>query len=147
MFRFALRSNSLLRLLSLLMVVSCSLLPQTSRAANPLAAPVLAGGRPPESGTASWHDPAGSASSRRTASRYPWSGNELVGAHKTLPLGTRVRVFNLSNGRQVVVVITDRGPYRRGRIIDVSRSAAQQLDLIKAGTAHVRLETLKPGES
>jgi rare lipoprotein A len=100
-----------------------------------------------ESGIASWHDPSGSASARRTASERPWSGSELIAAHKSLPLGTRVRVFNLSNGREVVVVITDRGPYRRGRIIDVSRSAAQQLGLIQSGTARVRLEMLKPGAS
>ncbi len=71
----------------------------------------------------------------------------MVAAHKTLPLGTVVRVFNMTNGRMVVVVITDRGPYRRGRIIDVSRSAAQKLGLIGSGTAHVLVEKVLPGES
>ncbi len=100
-----------------------------------------------ESGIASWHDPSGPATARRTASNRPWSGADLIAAHKSLPLGTRVRVFNLSNGREVIVVITDRGPFRRGRIIDVSRSAAEQLGLLKSGTAPVRIEALKPGTS
>jgi rare lipoprotein A len=120
----------------------CSLLSLTTLSAgNPQ--PVAA--QQSENGVASWHDPAG-ARDRRTASHRPWSGSELVAAHKTLPLGTRVRVFNLSNGREVIVVITDRGPFRRGRIIDVSRSAAQKLGLIDAGTAKVRVERM-PGSS
>ena len=128
--------------LFLVIAVCCNLLPLTQLMAGspkPLAAPQT------ESGMASWHDPAGPRD-RHTASHLPWNGSELVAAHKTLPLGTRVRVFNLSNGHEVVVVITDRGPFRRGRIIDVSRSAAQKLGLIDAGTAHVRVERL-PGAS
>jgi rare lipoprotein A len=120
----------------------CSLLPLTTLSGG---SPKVLAAQQTESGTASWHDPAGPGD-RRTASHRPWNGSELIAAHKTLPLGTRVRVFNLSNGREVIVVITDRGPFRRGRIIDVSRSAAEKLGLIDAGTAHVRVERL-PGAS
>ena len=93
-------------------------------------------------GVASWHAPYGREC--RTASHRLWVGSEMVAAHRTLPLGTKVRVVNLSNGREVVVQITDRGPYARGRIIDVSLRAANQLGLMQAGTARVRVETLPP---
>ncbi len=66
----------------------------------------------------------------------------MVAAHRTLPMGTKVRVVNLSNGHEAVVRITDRGPYGRGRIIDVSRCAAKQLGLLRSGTARVRLEAV-----
>lgn len=63
----------------------------------------------------------------------------LTAAHRTLPFGTKVLVTNVHNRRTVVVRITDRGPYRRGRIIDVSRAAARELDMIDSGTAMVSL--------
>jgi rare lipoprotein A len=71
--------------------------------------------------------------------RYPHS---LIAAHKTLPLGTRVRVHDLDNGRQVDVTIVDRGPFARGRIIDLSTVAANALGIRSVGIAHVRLERL-----
>jgi len=61
---------------------------------------------------------------RRTASGERYDADALSAAHRTLPFGTRVRVTNLKNGRSVVLTITDRGPFRRGRIVDVSRRAA-----------------------
>lgn len=61
----------------------------------------------------------------------------LTAAHRTLPFGTNVLVTNIGNGKTVVVRITDRGPYRRGRIIDVSTAAARELDMIDSGTAVV----------
>ena len=64
----------------------------------------------------------------------------LIAAHLTLPFGTRVRVYNLDNGRNVVVTIVDRGPYATGRIIDVSTVAADALGMRQAGIARVRLE-------
>ena len=66
----------------------------------------------------------------------------LIAAHRTLPLGTRVRVTNQMNGASVIVVINDRGPFRRGRIIDVSYAAARKLRLIERGVVMVRLEVL-----
>jgi rare lipoprotein A len=66
----------------------------------------------------------------------------LVAAHKTLPMGTRVKVVNLANGRSAVLKIVDRGPFIRGRIIDVSPAAARVLRFREAGLAHVRIERL-----
>jgi rare lipoprotein A len=64
----------------------------------------------------------------------------LIAAHKTLPFGTRVRVVNLDNGRSAILKIVDRGPFIRGRVIDVSPAAANVLGFRQAGLAHVRLE-------
>ncbi len=69
----------------------------------------------------------------------------LTAAHRTLPFGTRVLVTNVGNGKTVVVRITDRGPYRRGRIIDVSRAAARELDMIDNGTTRVRVDPVQAG--
>ncbi|MDO9322427.1 MAG: septal ring lytic transglycosylase RlpA family protein, partial [Pseudomonas sp.] len=62
---------------------------------------------------------------------------------RTLPFGTRVRVTNLNNDKSVLVRINDRGPYARSRIIDLSRKAAQQLDMLRAGVAPVRVESVE----
>ncbi len=67
----------------------------------------------------------------------------LIAAHLTLPFGTHVRVYNLDNGRNVVVTIVDRGPYARGLIIDVSTVAADALGMRQAGVARVRLELVQ----
>jgi rare lipoprotein A len=69
----------------------------------------------------------------------PWHGG-LIAAHPSLPFGTRVRVYDLDNGRDVTVVIVDRGPFARGRIIDISTVAADVLGMRQAGIARVRLE-------
>lgn len=79
---------------------------------------------------------------RRSASGVIFDGDALEAAHRTLPFGTRVRVTNLENHRSVVVTVVDRGPFRRGRVIDVSRRAARQLDFVRTGTARVKLEVL-----
>lgn len=100
----------------------------------------------PQVGLASWHAPQRSSGQVRTASGRPWANQEMVAAHRSLPFGSRVRVVNLRNGRNVVVQITDRGPYSRGRIIDLSQRAAVALDLISVGSGRVRLEKLAPGE-
>jgi rare lipoprotein A len=73
----------------------------------------------------------------RTASGEVTGPTGLTAAHRTLPFGTMVLVTNVRNGKTVVVRIVDRGPYGRGRIIDVSRAAARELDMIGAGTAMV----------
>ncbi|YCH22608.1 septal ring lytic transglycosylase RlpA family protein [Pseudomonas sp. D1-3] len=79
----------------------------------------------------------------RTASGERFNQNALTAAHRTLPFGTMVKVTNLNNDRSVVVRINDRGPFARGRIIDVSRKAAESLDMIRSGVAPVRVESLK----
>src|ERR1700730_13576140 len=73
----------------------------------------------------------------RTASGEVTGPTGLTAAHRTLPFGTRVLVTNVRNGKTVIVRITDRGPYGRGRIIDISRAAARELDMIDSGTAMV----------
>jgi rare lipoprotein A len=74
----------------------------------------------------------------QTASGEVTRPSEFTAAHRTLAFGTKVRVTNMGNGKTVVVRITDRGPFgRRGRIIDVSRAAARELDIIERGTALV----------
>ena len=76
---------------------------------------------------------------RRTASDEVFDMNGMTAAHRTLPFGTRVRVTNLANGRETVVRINDRGPFRRGRILDVSYAAARRLGFIGRGVAKVRV--------
>lgn len=100
----------------------------------------------PQVGLASWHSPSQSSGRDRTASGRPWANQEMIAAHRSLPFGSRIRVVNLRNGRNVVVQITDRGPYARGRIIDLSQRAAVTLDLISVGCGRVRLEKLPPGQ-
>jgi len=79
----------------------------------------------------------------RTASGERYDEKALTAAHRTLPFGTRVQVTNLENGRSVVVTITDRGPFARGRVIDLSRRAARKLDILRDGTARVQLEVVE----
>jgi len=88
-------------------------------------------------GRASWYGPG--FQGRRTASGERFDMNELTAAHRTLPFGTRVRVRNERNGREVVVRNNDRGPWIRDRIIDVSKAAADALDFLQAGEAPVVL--------
>lgn len=81
-----------------------------------------------------------------TASGEKYRHNKLTAAHKTLPFGTKVRVTNLANKKLVEVVINDRGPYADGRIIDLSRSAAEALGFIQQGLAEVTIEVLDAGD-
>lgn len=81
-----------------------------------------------------------------TASGEKYKHNKLTGAHKTLPFGTKVKVTNLSNDKTVEVTINDRGPYVDGRIIDLSRSAAEELEFTNYGLADVKLEIVDPGD-
>ncbi|MCD5993273.1 septal ring lytic transglycosylase RlpA family protein [Pseudomonas sp. CDFA 602] len=78
----------------------------------------------------------------RTASGEPFNQNALTAAHRQLPFGTRVKVTNVDNNKTVVVRINDRGPHTRGRLIDVSREAAEQLGMLRSGTATVRIQSL-----
>jgi rare lipoprotein A len=82
---------------------------------------------------------------RRTASGQRFNQHALTAAHRSLRFGTRVRVTNLRNRKSVVVTINDRGPYAKGRIVDLSRAAARDLGMIKSGVARVRLKVLGRG--
>ena len=98
-----------------------------------------------EVGVASWYGP--DFHGRPTASREVFNMYDMTAAHPTLPLGTWVVVTHLESGRSAVVRVNDRGPFVRGRIIDLSYAAARVLGLIGPGTARVRVEvlTVPPG--
>ena len=89
-------------------------------------------------GRASWYGPG--FHGRKTASGQTFNQHALTAAHPRLPLGTRAKVTNLNNGKQVEVTINDRGPHRGGRIIDLSRAAAKKLAM--GGTARVSVVAL-----
>ena len=93
-----------------------------------------------QGGLASWYGPG--FYGRRTASGAVYTGTALTAAHPSLPFGTLVRVTNLANGRTVVVVIDDRGPFVHGRVIDLSMAAARRLGMIQDGVVQVRLEVV-----
>ncbi|MGH7787904.1 MAG: septal ring lytic transglycosylase RlpA family protein [Candidatus Binatia bacterium] len=93
-----------------------------------------------QTGIASWYGPR--FHGRQTASGEIYNQYDLTAAHQTLPHGTQVRVINLANGREVLVRINDRGPFVDDRIIDLSYTAAQHIEMIGPGTAPVRLEVL-----
>lgn len=78
----------------------------------------------------------------RTASGERFDPDELTAAHRSLPFGSMVRVTNVSNGDSVVVRINDRGPFSRGRVIDISHAAARQIGMHRSGTARVKLALL-----
>ena len=93
-----------------------------------------------EEGYASWYG--NKFHGRPTASGEPYNMYAITAAHRTMPMNTYVRVFNLENGREVVVRISDRGPFAKKRIIDLSYGAARKVGLIGPGTAKVRIEAL-----
>ena len=93
-----------------------------------------------EEGVASWYgDP---FNGRRTSNGEVYDMHQFTAAHRTLPFGAIVRVTNLRNGKQTEVRITDRGPFVANRVIDLSLSAAQSIDMVGTGTASVRVEVL-----
>lgn len=96
-----------------------------------------------QSGKASYY--ADKFEGRQTASGEKYKHNKLTAAHKTLPFGTKVKVTNTANNQSVEVVINDRGPYVEGRVIDVSKSAAEKLGFVNQGLADVTLEVTDPG--
>ena len=93
-----------------------------------------------ETGIASWYG--AKFHGRKTANGETYDMNALTAAHRTLPMPSYVRVTNLENGRSLVLLVNDRGPYARNRIIDVSRKGAQLLGYDKKGTARVRVQIL-----
>ncbi len=84
---------------------------------------------------------------KRTANGEIFNMYKVSAAHKTLPLGTKVRVINLKNGRSLTMKINDRGPYVKGRVIDLSYKAAQKLGFVNQGTTKVRIEVLRLGDN
>ena len=92
-------------------------------------------------GLASWYGPG--FYGHRTAAGVLFTGGAMTAAHRSLPLGTRVRVTNLGNGKRAVVVIDDRGPYVGERMIDLSPAAARRLGMLGAGVIKVRVDVLR----
>jgi rare lipoprotein A len=97
-----------------------------------------------EAGYASWYGPG--FHGRKTANGERYNMWKMTAAHKKLPFGTVVKVTNLENKKSVVVKINDRGPFIRGRIIDLSKAAAKRLDFLGSGTTKVVLEILPKKE-
>ncbi|AHE98955.1 septal ring lytic transglycosylase RlpA family protein [Thioalkalivibrio paradoxus] len=81
---------------------------------------------------------------RKTASGERFDQREFSAAHRTLPFGTTVRVTRKDTGQSIVVRINDRGPFRNGRIIDLSREAARELGMLERGLVRVRIEVIRP---
>lgn len=79
---------------------------------------------------------------RKTASGQIYNMNKLTAAHRRLPFGTKLRVINLKNNREVIVRINDRGPYKTGRIIDLSKAAARKLGMLRNGIVKVKIKKL-----
>lgn len=79
----------------------------------------------------------------RTASGEIFDPRQLTAAHRTLPMGTKLRVTNKANGKSVIVRINDRGPFVKKRIVDISRAAAEEISMVRAGKALVSLELLR----
>ena len=93
-----------------------------------------------EVGKASWYGPG--FQNQRTANGEIFDQNKLTAGSRSLPLGTVVEVTNLKNGKRVQVTINDRGPWVKGRAIDLSRAAAERLDMVQTGLAPVRITTV-----
>src|SRR5258707_9592074 len=93
-----------------------------------------------ETGVASWYGPGFHGKS--TANGEPYDQSARTAAHRTLQMPAIVRVTNLDNGMSTVVRVNDRGPFARSRVIDLSRTAAQELDIVRNGTGRVRLEQM-----
>jgi rare lipoprotein A len=93
-----------------------------------------------QTGSASYYSDA--LAGRPTASGEPYDPRQLVAAHREYPFGTILRVTSLASGRSVEVRVVDRGPFAYGRVLDLSRRAAEELDMIEAGHVEVRIEVL-----
>ena len=119
----------------------------------PLAAALLscaffaadASAKPLQRGAASWYGPG--FHGEETASGEIFDQREMVAAHRTLPLGSVIRITNLENGRRVTLRVIDRGPYgrnfRNGTIVDVSRGAARRLRFVRDGLVRIKLEVIR----
>jgi len=112
--------------------------PALARIPEPKAAPDA---RPFQVGLASWYGPG--FHGKVTASGKTFDQQDHTAAHRTLPLGTRVRVTNLANGKSTEVTIIDRGPFARNRLIDLSSAAAEELEMKGKGTVRVRVEIIE----
>ena len=116
-------------------------LPLAALLCTSLAGPVVAA---PQRGEASWYGEFHQG--KPMANQRPFRMMRATVAHRTLPLGTLVEVRNLENGRRARAEVTDRGPYARGRVLDVSKGVARRLDMVRPGTAPVEIRVLRRKE-
>ena len=118
--------------------------PETQEASPPATLPTPAPSTIIETGLASWYG--AKHHGKRTASGEIFDQKKFTAAHRTLPWGSIVKVTNLDNGKSVEVRINDRGPFTKGRIIDLSRAAARAVDMLESGVSPVRMELLSSRE-
>ena len=102
--------------------------------------PSVASEQPVQYGNASWYGKA--FHGKKTASGESYDMNEFTGAHRNLPFGTKVKVRNLRNGKEVIVEVNDRGPFIKSRVIDLSRAAAKSIGLVGKGIVRVSIEVI-----
>ena len=119
--------------------------PAMQEASPPATLPAPSPSTIVEAGLASWYGK--KHQGKRTASGELFDQKKFTAAHRSLPWGSLVKLTNLANGKSVEVRINDRGPFAKGRIIDVSRAAANVLGMVESGVARVQLELLSPLES
>jgi rare lipoprotein A len=118
--------------------------PEAQEASPPATLPTPAPSTIIETGLASWYG--ARHHGKRTASGEIFDQKKFTAAHRTLPWGSIVKVTNLDNGKSVEVRINDRGPFTKGRIIDLSRAAARAVGMVESGVSPVRMELLSPRE-
>lgn len=148
---YSLRSFLLL-IPAALLLTSCGVVQRTAGPSDVKPKPALSdedmtsykAGDVIQEGLASWYGP--KFHGKLTANGEIYEMDDLTAAHRTLPFNTRIRVTNQSNGKSVDVRVNDRGPYVGDRIIDLSRGAAQAIDMIDDGVGHVRLQLLQTGD-
>ena len=118
--------------------------PETQEASPAPTLPTLTPSTIIGTGLASWYG--AKHHGKRTASGEIFDQNKFTAAHRTLPWGSIVKVTNLDNGKAVEVRINDRGPFKKGRVIDLSRAAARALGMVQSGVSPVQIELLSPRE-
>ena len=134
------RGSRLLPVLLLGLLAGCGSSRELGKGPRTSSRPALRGAYT-QTGLGSYY--ANKFAGRATASGSIYRPGEMTAAHNTLPFGTLIRVTNTRNGRSVEVTVTDRGPHTKGYIVDVSRRAAVQLDIIEAGVVPVQLTVIK----
>jgi rare lipoprotein A len=138
--------SAMLALVSLVLVPSCA---STGNATTQLSQAKIPGDpykvKSTEQGKASWYSIKTNYGTK-TASGQRLCNNAATAAHKTLPMGTKVRVINLANNKSEVVTINDRGPFKKGRIIDVTIGTAEKLGFVQRGIVPVKIEVLSKAE-
>ena len=128
------RRRNALGFLALVVVSGCAV------PAAKVPPPPLPESRVSQTGIASWYGPG--FHGKATASGEVYNQNDMTAAHQTLPLGTKVMVTNMENGSAAEVLVNDRGPFAKNRIIDLSYAAAQSINMVGPGTALVRVDVI-----